>query len=91
VKLHIARLVDADDLKPLSDALYHTHCFVPVPPPADRVVCPTQRMAEERLTLQELESPGGRALGAKISVEANLGRWKLLWNGHDVVHKVLHW
>jgi hypothetical protein len=54
-------------------------------------VCLTQRMAEERLTLQELESPGGRALGAKISVEANLGRWKLLWNGHDVVHKVLHW
>lgn len=47
-------------------------------------------MAEERLTLQELEQPGARALDAKISVEANLSRWKLLWNGHDVVHRVLH-
>jgi hypothetical protein len=48
-------------------------------------------MAEERLTLQELEQPGARRLDAKISVVANLGRWKLLWNGHDVVHKVVHW
>lgn len=48
-------------------------------------------MADARLTLQELEQPGGRALGAKLNMEANLSRWKLLWNGHDVVHKVLHW
>lgn len=47
-------------------------------------------MAEERLTLQELEQPGVRALDAKISVEANLRKWQLLWNGHDVVHRIVH-
>ena len=51
----------------------------------------TQRLAEERLSLAELEQPGARRLDEKIRPEANLGRWKLLWNGHDVVQKVLHW
>lgn len=51
----------------------------------------TQTLAEERLTLQELETPQGRKLNDKIKVDQNLGRWKFLWNGHDVVHKVVHW
>eukprot|EP00600_Ochromonadales_sp_CCMP1393_P003918 CAMPEP_0174992338 /NCGR_PEP_ID=MMETSP0004_2-20121128/22452_1 /TAXON_ID=420556 /ORGANISM="Ochromonas sp., Strain CCMP1393" /LENGTH=225 /DNA_ID=CAMNT_0016246307 /DNA_START=99 /DNA_END=776 /DNA_ORIENTATION=+ len=49
-----------------------------------------QVLAEERLRLQELESPQGRGLDDKIHVETNLTRWQLMWNGHDVVMKVLH-
>ena len=50
-----------------------------------------QEMAEARLTLQELENPAGRKLGEKIRVEANLMKWQILWNGYDVVLKVVHW
>ena len=50
-----------------------------------------QRLAEERIALQELETPQGRHLYDKIIVEKNLDKWKLLWNGHDVVLKVVHW
>ncbi|KAJ1444143.1 hypothetical protein B484DRAFT_414164 [Ochromonadaceae sp. CCMP2298] len=49
-----------------------------------------QELAGERLTLLELETPGGRGLGDRVNEEVNLGRWKLMWAGHDVVTKVLH-
>ena len=48
-------------------------------------------MAEARLTLQELETPGGRRLDEVIKIENNLSKWQLMWSGHDVVQKVLHW
>jgi hypothetical protein len=47
-------------------------------------------LAEARLTLQELETPAGRKLDDKIKVEMNLDKWKLMWNGHDVVQRVVH-
>ena len=47
-------------------------------------------MAEERLLLQELEHPEGRALGAKVDIAVNLSKWKLMWHGQDLVLKVIH-
>ncbi len=47
-------------------------------------------MAEARLYLEELESPGGRSLNAVNNVQFNVARWTLVWNGCDVVLRVVH-
>lgn len=50
-----------------------------------------QRMAEERMLLQELENPAGVPLDKNWKAEELLSKWKLIWNGQDLVHKVIHW
>lgn len=50
-----------------------------------------QQLAEERLYLAELYLPLGRDWKAANDRERNRSRWILLWNGHNVVLKVLHW
>lgn len=49
-----------------------------------------QHMAEERLTLLELYQPLGRNWSKQLHIEHNKSRWKLIWNGQDIVLKVLH-
>ena len=39
----------------------------------------------------ELLSPGGRDWKVNNDIERNRGKWLLIWNGHNVVLKVLHW
>lgn len=50
-----------------------------------------QDMAEYRLVVQEIELPLGTrsAFDESISVEKN-DRWTLMWDGQNIVHKILH-
>jgi hypothetical protein len=49
------------------------------------------QLALERLKMLELLSPGGRDWKVNNDMERNRGKWLLIWNGHNVVFKVLHW
>jgi hypothetical protein len=49
-----------------------------------------QKMAEERLYLAELLQPKGRNWKEKIIHKYTRKRWSLIFNGHNIVLKVLH-
>lgn len=48
-----------------------------------------QEMADARLLLDELLTPEGN-LGTNFLPDGNRGRWGLMWEGEDIVLKVLH-
>eukprot|EP01038_Epipyxis_sp_PR26KG_P014975 gene14975-20146_t len=55
-----------------------------------------QNMAEKRLLIEELNLPEGRGLKSvsnqlrSSNEDINLKRWTLIWNGQDVVLKIIH-
>jgi hypothetical protein len=53
-------------------------------------LCEVQYLAEERLTLAEILQPRGRDWSRPNNREFNRSRWKVIWNGHDLVLKILH-
>jgi cellulose biosynthesis protein BcsQ len=50
-----------------------------------------QRIAEERLTLEELYLPGGRDWKTMNNPERNRSKWIIMWHERNIVLKVLHW
>jgi len=52
--------------------------------------CSVQELADERLHMEELQTPGGRQLGNEKDLDDNRGRWGLIWDGKEIVSIVLH-
>jgi len=40
--------------------------------------------------MEELQTPGGRVMGSEKDLDDNRGRWGLIWDGKEIVEKVLH-
>jgi hypothetical protein len=50
-----------------------------------------QKIAEERLYLEELYLPQGRDWKTNNDIERNRSKWIVMWNGQNIALKVLHW
>lgn len=49
-------------------------------------------MAEGKLLLQELEDPEKKSLNNPNQwKKKSISRWSLMWQGNDLVLKVMHW
>jgi hypothetical protein len=47
-------------------------------------------LAEKRLELEECRLPGGRLAGQADRVYDPKARWTVIWDGYDVVERLLH-
>ena len=48
-------------------------------------------MAEQRLILLELIQYQGRNWMKKLNIDENRMRWRLIWNGNDIIVKTILW
>lgn len=61
-------------------------------PKAIALLCKVMELAEARLEMEEIELPGGRSAAAATEYvpAGNRYRWTVIWDGDDIVAKVLH-
>jgi hypothetical protein len=50
-----------------------------------------QNLAEEKLFLEELKMPNKFEQKISENKKKDFSRWTIIWNGHDLVLKILHW